>query len=267
MRVTRWLIGVLICFLTAVAPRQMAAQTDGRDKAEDFVKDVLGSVFGPNWNLAVHGGYSSHGRFLLQRVATPTGDHERALSTSGGFNIGGGVGLDFLPLVGARLNYTYSTADLSFRDDNGDGSTLLDVDAVGQIESHVVTGELMRYMFPFAFGNHAVRRDWPCGMWWILDQNSDLVAPAGGSTQFRFGGLVAIGLQVKLSSRLDLRAEASTASLHNPFSGNESYTAHGGVTIDEPTRVNKRDYRLVFMYNFSKPELKLPSTNGNTGRN
>jgi hypothetical protein len=69
-------------------------------------------------------------------------------------------------------------------------------------------------------------------------------------------------LQVKVSDRWDVRAEATTASVRNPFTGRESYTALGGVTIDEPSRVSKRDFKLAFMYNFSKPKLELPATNG-----
>ena len=256
------LAGALSCWL-AFAPNFSAAQeTANKENAEEYVRDALWGLFGPNWNLSVHGGFSNTGRFLLQRADLPGTTVERALSSEGGWNVGGAIGVDILPRVGARLNYTYGSADLAFNTDDGNDATVGDLDDLGRIETHLASIELLRYLLP---ARSAVTPYGGAGFvatWWVFDQPQSIVQAPGGTTQFRVGAMAVIGLQVKLADRWDVRAEATTASVRNPFTGRESYTALGGSTIDEPSRVSKRDFKLAFMYNFSKPKLELPTTNG-----
>ena len=255
------LAGALGCWLAFAPDFSEAQQTANKEKAEEYVRDALWGLFGPNWNLSIHGGFSNTGRFLLQRADLAGVSVERALSSEGGWHVGGAIGMDILPRVGARLNYTYGEADLAFNTDDGTGATGADLDDLGRIQTHLASIELLRYLLP---ARSAVTPYGGAGFvatWWVFDQNHSIVQASGGTTQFRVGAMGIIGLQVKLSDHWDVRAEATTASVRNPFTGRESYTALGGATIDEPTRVSKRDFKLAFMYNFSKPKLELPATN------
>src|SRR5688500_20152383 len=88
---------LLIVTLIVSASDNVSAQND-EDRR-------LGS---PIWNLSIHGALTSHGQFLLQRPAGGTADAERSLRAGGGFNVGGGFGVDRMPRVGVRAGYTYS---------------------------------------------------------------------------------------------------------------------------------------------------------------
>jgi hypothetical protein len=234
------------------------AQENG--EPEDFVRDVLGAIFGPNWNLSLHGGLTRHGTFLLQRPASATSAaEERAVRTEGGFDIGAAAGVDFLLRTGMRLSYTFASADLAFRDYSGNDSELLDRDELGTLDSHVATVEIMRYMLPPSVSITPYFTAGLVGTWWVLDDEAALIEPTGGRTQFRFGGIVSLGLQARLTDKLTARLEATSASVRNPFTGRESYRAMGGTTIDEPGRVGNNDYRFALVYALGKPRIDLRS--------
>jgi hypothetical protein len=72
--------------------------------------------------------------------------------------------------------------------------------------------------------------------------------------------LVSFGVQFKLGDRFGARLEAASASTRSPFTGKHSFRATGGPTIDEPTRVNQVDYRLVGVYNFRKHQSTPQTT-------
>src|SRR5213078_1119526 len=116
----------------AAAPAASYAQT--KDDPENFVHDVLRPIFGPHWNVFIQSGVTTTGRFLLQ---TPGIDRERALESRGGFNVGGGAGVDVLTHVGFRTTYSYSSSELVFRTNNGDDSRTFDADNVGTLNSHI----------------------------------------------------------------------------------------------------------------------------------
>jgi hypothetical protein len=92
----------------------------------------------------------------------------------------------------------------------------------------------------------------------VLDDKTDLIQPSGGSTQFRWGALVSFGVQFKLNDKFGARLEAASQSIHSPFTGEHSFTA-SGPTIDELTRVNQTDYRIVGVYHFGK-KVTPPAT-------
>ena len=254
----------LLSLMLLLTPLQLSAQTDKRkEEAEDFVQDVLAVIFGPNWNVGLHGGFSGQGRFLLQR--TDFGNQERVLKGENGFNIGIGAGVDILLRSGLRINYTYSSSSLAFDTDNGDGSTGLDADDIGDLSSHTVSGEIIRYMLPARSTFTPYGSVGFVATWWMLEEGGFILAPAG-STQLRFGPLASLGLQLKLGSRWNVRLEGTAANTRNPFTGRDSFVAFAGETIDEPSRVTNRDFRLIAMYNFGKQDVRLPSTNGNGKR-
>jgi outer membrane protein W len=252
MRPLRWLVVVsLLCGLTAV-PARTAAQA--RDE-EDTGFDVMRALFGAGRNLFVHGGLTTSGRLMLQGAA---GGGERALKSEDGFNLGAGVGVDILPRVGIRLSYTYTTGNLAFRTDDGDGSNALDIADVGTLRSHVAAVELIRYMLSTRASITPYGSAGLVGAWWVLDDESGFVAAPTGSTQFRFGALATIGVQLRMAERVSTRFEAVSSSVRNPFTGNESFQAAGGATVDEPTRVNRTDFRLVGVYHFGRREPLRP---------
>lgn len=266
MRPTRTLYSALIA-LVATAHVIGAQDSNGaenrKEETEDFVQDVIGALFRSTWNVYLHGGAATHGRYLLQRMAVPVSG-ERSLRSEDAFTIGLGAGVDFMLRSAFRMSYTYSSSDLMFRTDDGDGSEQLDIENTGTLQRHVAAVEVVRYMFP---GRSAVTPYGSAGLvgaWWVLDQESALIAPEGGSTQFRIGALATFGLQVQLSGHTGARFEVATSSIRNPFTGNESYRAQGGVTIDEPTRVSQTDFRLGAVYYFGRPELpRLPTSSNN----
>lgn len=245
-------VTVALLVLGAAAPASAHAQL--KDEAEDFMRDVVMHIFGPHWTVFANGGASTNGRFMLQ---APAVGGERQLRSESGWNVGGGAEVDVLLHIGLRLGYTFSSRDLEFRTDNGDGSENLDIDDLGKLRSHMASVEIMRYMLPLQAAINPYGGLGLQGTWWNLDRNSVLIDKGSGSTQFRWGGIATFGMLFRFTKAFGMRLEASPASVGNPFTGRHSFRAFGGPTIDEPTRVNQTDYRIAFSYTFSPP-AKVP---------
>lgn len=256
MRQIRWVVAavMLVC---AAAPTTSNAQA--RQEPDNAVNNVFRALFGPNWNVFAHGGVSTNSRFILQDAIG--GGGQRALKTENTYNVGLGAGVDLLPRTGFRLSYTFSSSDLVFRTDNGNGSELFDFEDGGTLQSHTAGVEVLRYMLPPQAFVTPFATAGLLGTWWVLDEESALVATSGGSTQFRLGALATFGVQATLGDGFSARLEVASASVRNPFTGNESFQAMGGTTIDEPGRVNKTDFRLAVAYSFGKREVSY-SQNG-----
>jgi Outer membrane protein beta-barrel domain len=249
MRSRTWTLIGLLCWIAAVPAGAAAQEEEGAQNLGDF----FGALLGANWNVSAHGGYSDHGRFLLQEAAAG----ERALRGEGTWNFGAGAGVNFLPRAGARLGYSYASTDLEFRDDNGNGSAVPDVEGLGRLESHLATIEYVRTLFP---ADAAVTPFATAGFvasWWKLAPDSEILEPGGGGTEFRLGAIATLGLQVRVGSWFDVRLEAASTSVRNPFTGSDSFVANSGTKIDEPSRVGRTDFRLAVAYNFSRAGLPL----------
>jgi opacity protein-like surface antigen len=265
MSKSRWLVPALICSLVAMPTISNAQAADStKEQAQNFGHDVLKALFGPNKNLFVQGGFTRSDRYVLQQAVNTIGG-ERSLQGKNGYNVGGGVGVDFLLRQGLRLSYSFSSTDLKFKTNNGNGSDALDIDDVGRLKSHTATLEIMRYMLPAKarftpYGTLGAQ-----GTWWVLDEKSVTIVPAtgaptnvvlvtsnGAGTPFSMGPLFSFGLQFKPTDQWSGRLEATLASEHNPFTGNKSFRALSGPTIDEPSSINRTDYRLAVVYNFGK---------------
>ena len=237
MRTATWSLAILT--LAAIAPDTGSAQdNDSR------------SMGRPVWNIAVHGGLTEHGKFLLQRPTGATSpDRERSLRTESGYDVGGAIGVDFMPRAGLRTSYTFAESDFRFRDDTGNGAETLNIDDVGRLRSHFAAVELITYMLgaqapvtPYASAGIV-------GAWWDLDEDTPQIRAGAERTEFRLGGVATVGLHAGLGMGLGVRLEAVRAHVVNPFTGRESFQALGGTTIDEPGRVNKTDYRFALVYN------------------
>jgi len=242
-------VGLACAQLVASAP----AEAQRKHEDDDVVRQMLWALLGPDWNLFGNVGIAQNGRFLLQRPDASLLT-QRSLRSNTGFAIGAGVGVDILLRTGWRLSYNFNSNDLEFRTDNGDGSDELDIDDIGRIRSHTVALEVMRYMFPSTAIFTPYATVGALGTWWKLDQESDVLVPAGGSTQFRLGALTSFGLQGRVAHHWRVRLEGTFSTIRNPFTGNESFRALGGVVVDEPTHVGKRELRLSGLYSFGKPD-------------
>ena len=251
----RWIVVGMLCTLTA-APMTSDAQ---RNIEPDDLGGAFWGLFGPDWNLFAHGGWMTGGQYLLQRTATvPVG--ERALRSDDAFSVGGGVGVDLLPRMGWRLDYTYASSDLEYRTDIGDGSEAFDLDDVASLSSHVVSAEIVRYLLPTTATVTPYASAGLLGAWWVLDERTPATV-IDDDTHFRFGALGSLGLQFRLGDHIRARLEAVTTSSRNPFTGKDSFRATTGVTVDEPGRVSRTDFRLVGVYSFGRSRSADRSTN------
>jgi hypothetical protein len=249
MRPPRWLLVASLCALSMAPTKTDAQRRDDEDTGFD-----LRSLLGGSKDLFIHGGFTTSGRLMLQGAA----GGERALKSEDGFNLGAGVGVNILPRVGIRLSYTYTSSNLAFRTDNGDGSNALDISDVGTFQSHVAAIEFIRFMLPARASISPYGSAGFVGTWWVLDEESAFVAAPTGSTELRFGALATIGIQFRMAERVSTRFEAVSSTVRNPFTGNEAFQSLGGATIDEPTRVNRTDFRIVGVYHFGRRELRRP---------
>jgi opacity protein-like surface antigen len=259
MSKSRWLVSVVICSLVAMPMSSNAQAPDTlKDQPQDFMRDVVGHLFGPHWNLFLHSGWTTSDRLVLQQAAAPV-DAQRSLETSHGFNVGGGAGVDILMHMGLRMAYTYTSSDLNFTTDHGNGSNTLDINGVGTLQSHTVALEVMRYMLPARsafnpYGTLGVQ-----GTWWQLSEKSPLVRSSGGSP-FAVGPLFSFGAQIRAADHWSGRLEMAMSSGHNPFTGSNSFRALSGPTIDEPTGLSRIDFRIAGVYHFDSP--RMPASGG-----
>lgn len=237
---------------SAVCAFALLLVSSGGVAAQGLHEDSSRWVFGlSRWTLEVHGGAGTFGRFLLEAPTTgSTPGAEREVSAEKGFAVGGAIGATVLPRTAVRLTYTHTSSDFVYRDDSGTGSAALDVDDLGGVATHMLSGELTRFLVAEANSIVPYASAGFVASWWSLDEAASGVQAPGGTTQFRWGGMATLGLQFRVSSRFRVRFEAASASVRNPFRGSESFTTVEGVTIDEPNRVSKSDYRIVLVYGF-----------------
>lgn len=251
MSKSRSLVVALISSLVAMPTISNAQALDSTKAQPESIHDVLKGLLSPNWNLFAHGGFTSGSRFVMQH-AVNTLDGQRALKSSTGFNVGGGAGVDILLRMGLRASYTFTSSDLNFKTDDGNGSNALNINDVGRVKSHTASVEVMRYMLPSRaaispYGTLGLQ-----GTWWVLDEKSPLVSSNGSSTPFSGSLLFSFGVQVKATDKWSGRLEASLGGGHNPFTGNKAFRALSGPTIDEPSNLGRTDYRVAGVYHFGK---------------
>lgn len=265
MSISRWILAASICSLTALPTRSTAQVSDSTKQqvkadAQDFVHDVLRGFLSPNWNVFLQGGLATDDRYVLQS-AGGTVAGERALEGATGYSVGGGVGIDILLRLGFRASYAFRSSQLNFKTNNGNGSNALDIDDVGRLKSSMGTLEVMRYMLPSRaminpYGTLGIQ-----GTWWSLSSNSPLVANSGAGTPFGISPLFSFGVQYRPTEKFSARLETTLFSGTNAFSGNKSFRALSGPTIDEPSGINHTDFHLAGVYYFGKtqkPQVPTP---------
>ena len=257
MSKSRWLVVALIGSLSATPMISKAQAADStKNQAEDFTRDVLRALFGPNWNAFAQGGVRNGERYLLQQAPNPA-DGLRSLKSATGWSAGAGAGVDILLRTGFRASYTYGSSNLNFRTDNGTGSQALNIDNVGTLKSQTLTLELIHYMLPWRaainpYGTLGIQ-----GTWWTLNEKSPFVTGLGAATPFSVSPLFSFGMQFKAYERLSARFEATLSGGHNPFSGNRSFRSlTGGAVVDQPSDMNHTDFRLAAVYHFGKSKTQ-----------
>lgn len=262
---TRWLGLSLLCSL-AVTPTIASAQAKAqapdttKKQTENLVRDLIRGLALPNWNLFVNGGATTSERYLVQQAIDPLAG-ERSLQTATGYNVGGGVGVDVFLHLGLRASYNFSSANMNYRTDNGNGSSALNIDDVARLKANTVTLETMRYMLtsraPISpYGSLGIQ--WT---WWNLDSKSPLISTAGAGTPVSISPLFSFGVQAKATSHWSGRLEAVLSGGHNPFTGKRAFQSNAGPTIDEPDAVSQTAFRLAAVYHFGRPpKVTAPST-------
>jgi len=253
MNTTQRRRGATTLLLLCAAAGPLAAQA--KEDPQDFIHDVFGAIFNPNWHVALGGGLTTNGQLMLQRPS-PLAAGERALETNTGGNFTAGAGVDILLRMGFRAAYTFTSNTLEFTTSNGDGTHTLDLGSVATLKSHTASVEIVRYMLPARALFTPYATAGLQGTWWQLSDETVAVDAAGGSTQFRWGGLVTFGFASSFWNHWGARIEATKAGIGSPFSGRNSFRAPSGWTIDEPTSVGQSNYRLMGVYYFAMPKIK-----------
>lgn len=227
----------------------------------------------PGVTLELFGGAADFGRILEQvAVADVTtvdgviviGDRvQRELTAGTAFTFGGSVGVWLWDETGARLGLTWAPTELEFDDDTPlNDDDLLDVDDVADLGVLVLSLDVLQYLVdpdentvaPYANAGFAAT-------WWDLDEEDDDEDDAEAilgddDSEFRWGGLGGIGIQVGLADKWALRAEATTFALGNPFDGDDAFDVANPafVTFDEPSTVRMTRFSLALTYNFMRGE-------------
>lgn len=217
---------------------------------------VAAAQVGPGWtSLSLEGfaGGATFGRFLEQRID----GGERELRIPLAFSAGGAVGVMPWRNTVVRLGFTWAGSGLEFEDDSGFDSVARDLDPLRGLFASTLSGEVMRFLYaqdrhrlgPYVVGGVT-------GTFWTLgDLDEDdlgVVFPGGGDeTLFRVGANAGIGLQVRATDQVVVRAEVNNFALGNPFDGRNSFlTIDGGTTLSEPDVVTMSRFTVGVTYQF-----------------
>jgi opacity protein-like surface antigen len=161
------------------------------------------------------------------------------------------------PRSSARIAFTRTSTDLEYRDDTGTGSSALDIDDVAGLSSNILSVEVMRHVLPTRIRLSPYGGLGLAFAWWNLDErgvNPLIIAGDDDETLFRFGASAIAGLEYRFSPRWAVRAEATTFSIRNPFTGRTSFIPVTGLIVDEPTHVRQTNFRLAAAYTFAPRE-------------
>jgi len=250
---------VLACGVAVASPA--GAQTTKNSTNDSYVTDIVTSLTdASNWSLSGHLATNRYGTFLMQNV--PEG--ERALRGDSHFGWGLAAGYDITDKLGLRLGWTYTNTNMQFKDYSGTGSDLLDSDDLGKLKSNIAALDVVHYFVgsrsliaPYAGAGVA-------GVWSALGPEGPQLITPGRSQQFHLGINANVGVQIRIIPQTFGRIEWNTMGTRNPFTGNRSYKSTIGDTFDEPSRINKTEWRFAATYYFGEPDKQPAVTAAKT---
>ena len=257
----------LLAFGFALAAATPAgAQSANNDS---LVTSMLDMIMDPSrWPLAAHGGAGTFGNQLLQQ--TPLG--AVALRANRSFAFGGGGGFDIDDNNQITLDYTYTGSQLQYRDWRGLGSNLLNVSNIGKLTSNVVAVSANHYFVgsrslvsPYAgFGvagawSHVSPDVVPASV--FGNAPTQFLETPGGSQKFGFGATANLGAQVRLTQEFFARVEWNTINTPSAFNGNRAAQSPSFITYEQPSRVQKNEWRVAAVYYLGKmaPSQQRPT--------
>jgi opacity protein-like surface antigen len=244
----------LACSVAVASP--VGAQHTTNTTNDAYVTDMVTALTDASrWSLSGNLATNRYGTFLMQNVE----GGERALRGDNHFGWGLGAGFDITDKLGLRLGWTYTNTNMQFKDYSGGGSDFLDSDDLGKLKSNIAALDVVHYFVgsrsliaPYAGAGVA-------GVWSSLGPDGPALITPGGSQQFHMGINANVGVQVRVIPQLFGRVEWNTMGTRNPFNGNRSYKATNGITFDEPSRINKTEWRFAAAYYFAEPDKKQPA--------
>ena len=237
---------------------------------DSLVTSVVGMLMEPSrWHVALHGGAGTFGNMLLQQ--SPLG--AVAIRANRSLAVGGGGGFDIDDNNQITLDYTYTGSQMQFRDWRGIGSNLLNVSNIGKLTSNVVAVSANHYFVgsrslisPYAgFGvagawSH-VSPDVVGASVFAPNTPTQFLETPGGSQKFGFGATANLGAQVRLTQEFFARVEWNTTNTPSAFNGNRSVQSPSFITYDQPSRVQKNEWRVAAVYYLGKmaPSQQKPT--------
>ncbi len=245
----------------AAVASSAGAQSTQNSTNDSYVTDMVTSLTDASrWSLAANLATNRYSTFLMQNV--PGG--ERALRGDSHFGWGLAAGYDISDKLGVRLGWTYTNTNMQFKDYSGTGSDLLDSEDLGKLKSNVAALDIVHYFVgsrsliaPYAGAGVA-------GVWSALGPEGPQLITPGGSQQFHMGINANVGVQIRIIPQTFGRIEWNTMGTRNPFTGNRSYKSTVGDTFDEPSRINKTEWRLAATYYFGEPDQQPAVTAAKT---
>lgn len=201
-------------------------------------------------------GLANYGRFLEEYPIDFDDDlsllGQREVSADNALAIGASFGVRVWEKTGVRLGFTFSPTELKFEDDSGIDSDFLDEDDLADLNVFVLSLEIIQFLLdpnrrwsPYASAGITAN-------WWNLGDDGSGEIVAVDETQFRWGGMGALGVQYRANRNLGVRLEVATMALGNPFDGNSSYRTTTGIAFDEPGHVRLSRITLALTYSTLK---------------
>jgi hypothetical protein len=177
--------------------------------------------------------------------------------------LGLAAGFDITDKLGMRLGWTYTNTNMQFKDYSGTGSDFLDSDDLGKLKSNIAALDVVHYFV----GSRSLSRRTPVPALPACGRHS---VPRAAAHHPRRLAAVPHGHQCerrRADSDHPSDVRAHRVEHHGdaePIHGNRSYKSTVGDTFDEPSRINKTEWRFAAAYYFGEPDKQPAVTAAKT---